>query len=357
MAIFQQVPACGYNVDYVLQYQSNAAETPAFAWKEEDELTPHESGTVYFQVEETSYTDSTGATLDYAEGAASVMLVGTTNDDLQPNDEVVTNEVEYPVKIWDCRLYLSLSNTLTTSIKLGTSLSISLGLDRPTNTGVCGDNTLIANLQDDSALPSFFTFTDSNGNLSAITEENQDIGHYDIVFTSTNDYHTNPVLTQTLETTVTIAPCIITSFEASNTPELIEIVLKYPTERFFPLPTFVQTPDCNYSETWSFEIVWGLSEDTTFATLYDDLDSLQMGYLATAGQSNQTTTVIIHSELDNQIVRYGTDGEADTYFDPGIGQDFNQPVNLVDCTLYLTFNPTSLSTTVLGEPQSSYIDL
>ena len=29
----------------------------------------------------------------------------------------------------------------------------------------------------------------------------------------------------------------------------------------------------------------------------------------------------------------------------------------MDCTLYLTFSPTSLSTTVLGEPQSSYIDL
>ena len=76
------MPACGYNVDYALQYKSDSAETPAFAWKEEDGLTPHEAGTVYFQVEETSYANSAGTTLDYTEGAASVMLVGTSNDAL-----------------------------------------------------------------------------------------------------------------------------------------------------------------------------------------------------------------------------------------------------------------------------------
>ena len=61
---------------------SDTSETPAFAWKEEDALTPHESGTVYFQISETSYTNSDGDTVDYAEGAASVLLIGTTNDDL-----------------------------------------------------------------------------------------------------------------------------------------------------------------------------------------------------------------------------------------------------------------------------------
>ena len=125
---------------------SDTSETPAFAWKDEDALTPIESGTVYFQISETSYVNSDGDTVDYAEGAASVLLVGTTNDDLQPDDEVQTNQVEYPVQIYDCRMYLSLSDTLETSVKLGSDVSITLDLQEPTNTELCGTNTLIANL-------------------------------------------------------------------------------------------------------------------------------------------------------------------------------------------------------------------
>lgn len=44
-----------------------------------------------------------------------------------------------------------------------------------------------------------------------------------------------------------------------------------------------------------------------------------MGYEAIDGQNNQTTYVIIHSELDYQLVKYGEDGEADTYHDPEVG--------------------------------------
>ena len=71
---------------------------------------------------------------------------------------------------------------------------------------------------------------------------------------------------------MTVNPCVIISFESSDTHELIEIVLNYPTERFFDLPTFVQTPACDYAETWSFTVTWDLSEDASFATLYDASD-------------------------------------------------------------------------------------
>ena len=69
-------------------------------------------------------------------------------------------------------MYLSLTDTLETSVKLGSDVSITLDLQVPTNTELCGTNTLIANLQDGSDLPDFFTFTDTDGYLSAITEDN-----------------------------------------------------------------------------------------------------------------------------------------------------------------------------------------
>ena len=90
---------------------------------------------------------------------------------------------------------LNLDSTLQTTVKLGSERSVTLGLTRPTNSDLCGPNTLIANIDDGSALPSFFTFTENTGNLSVITEENGDIASYIVVFTSTSDYHTNPALT------------------------------------------------------------------------------------------------------------------------------------------------------------------
>ena len=71
---------------------------------------------------------------------------------------------------------------------------------------------------------------------------------------------------------MTVKPCVIVSFESSDTHVLIEIVLNHQTERFFDLPTFVQTPACDYEQTWSFTVTWDLSDDASFATLYDASD-------------------------------------------------------------------------------------
>ena len=116
-----------------------------------------------------------------------------------------------------------------------------------------------------------------------MTEENKDIGTYDVVFTSTSDYHANPVLTQTQTTTVTISPCVIVSFVAIETPEEIEIVLKDTNPTYFSLPTFVQTPACGYAETWSYSVVWNLEAGVDFADLHDDPSRLEMEFKAIDG--------------------------------------------------------------------------
>ena len=59
---------------------SDSSETPEFAWIVPDALTPHETGTVYFQVNDTDYHDSNGELQSYIEEVATILLVGTTND-------------------------------------------------------------------------------------------------------------------------------------------------------------------------------------------------------------------------------------------------------------------------------------
>ena len=77
-----------------------------------------------------------------------ILLLGTTNDPLQPAAEVVSNEFEYPVKLYDCSLYLLdlTPDPLRTSVKLGRAETVTLGLKKPTNPTLCGPNTLIATL-------------------------------------------------------------------------------------------------------------------------------------------------------------------------------------------------------------------
>ena len=73
---------------------------PAFVWKDEyysDPGGPIQFGTVHFQVNATTYEDSTGTVQDYVEGDGSVLLQGMTNDALQPVDERETATFEYPV--------------------------------------------------------------------------------------------------------------------------------------------------------------------------------------------------------------------------------------------------------------------
>ena len=118
---------------------------PAFAQLDPDNLTPHQSGAVYLRVDETHYDAGAGGSTAYSEAdEAAILLVGTTNDALQPANETETNTVEYPVKLYDCRLYLDKPSDLTTSVKLGSARSVTLPLTRPSNPTLCGPNSLVA---------------------------------------------------------------------------------------------------------------------------------------------------------------------------------------------------------------------
>ena len=88
MAIFIQQPACDYHVDYTLRYKSNTEEVPKFAWLWElDSSTPTQSGTIVLQVNATDY-ENGDERIDYEEGDYTIELVGTTNDSLQPDEDI-----------------------------------------------------------------------------------------------------------------------------------------------------------------------------------------------------------------------------------------------------------------------------